>query len=142
MAAQATRICCLRRQRFEADDLGDIPTAFYVSRSRAMTRLATVSVLERRLKVRSCFKLVLVEVFVTGLAYIGADVLGRPGLERGAGLLLRAGKGWPNEQRQSHYWHDGREDVLTHRCHLHHPLLLEIRTSPFTKRHRHLRRSR
>src|SRR5215469_13694719 len=107
MATQATRIRLLRRQRFEIDDLGDVSTAFYVSGSWAVTRLATVSVLEGCLKVRGCFKLFFVEVFVTGLAYINADVLGRSGLGRSAVLLLCAGKGWPNEQRQSNYWRSG-----------------------------------
>jgi hypothetical protein len=101
MTTQATGIRFLRRQRFEGDDLGDVSTAFYVSGSWAVTRLATVAVLERRLKVWSCFKLVLVEVFVAGLAYVGANVLGGPGLGRSTALLLLAGKGWPNKQRQS-----------------------------------------
>ena len=76
MATQATRIRFLRRQRFEVDDLGDVSTPFYVSGSWAMTRLASMPVVERRLEMRRFLKVAFVQVLVAGLAGIRSNVLG------------------------------------------------------------------
>ena len=52
MAGQAGLIDILFRKGFEADDLVDVPSAFYMFGARPMAGLATVTALKRRFEVR------------------------------------------------------------------------------------------
>jgi len=74
MTAQAMRVNVLFRHRFEADDFGDIPTALHVRRSGTVTRFAAVSVVQRSFEMGRVLELLLVEVFVTALANIAANI--------------------------------------------------------------------
>jgi len=60
MATQTKRIDFLRRHGFEADDLSHVSTTFDVRRSWAMTGLASMSVVERRLEMRRFLKVAFV----------------------------------------------------------------------------------
>jgi hypothetical protein len=83
----------LRRHRLEADDLGDIPAAFYVGGSGTVTRLTTVSIAQCGFEMRCVFEVLFVEVFVTGLTSVAPDILVCILRGRGTGAFLCGGIG-------------------------------------------------
>jgi hypothetical protein len=99
VATQAMSVGVLLRHGFEADDLGYIPTALNMCRSRTVTGLAPVSTLQSGLEMRRVFEVLLVKIFVTRLADIPANVLSgcRAGWRRMA-RLLAGGRGRSNQQ--------------------------------------------
>jgi hypothetical protein len=93
VAAQATGIGILLRHRLEANDLGHIPAAFYVRGSGTVTRLTTVSVVQRCLEMRRILEVLFVELFMTGLASVDSDILRCLLLGGSAAFFLRGGMG-------------------------------------------------
>jgi len=75
VTTQAVLVDFLFGQGGKADDLAHVPAALHVLGTGAVTRLATVSTLERRFEVRGFFKVLLVEVLVAGLADVDSNVL-------------------------------------------------------------------
>ena len=81
VATQAAGVGVLLRHRLEANDLGHIPAAFYVGGPGTVTGFATMSVFEGGLKVGCVLEVLFVELFMTGLAGVNANIL--PCLFRG-----------------------------------------------------------
>ena len=106
VATQATGIGILFRQRLEANDLGHVSAAFYVRGSGTVTRLTTVSIVQRCLEMRGVLEVLFVELFMTGLASVDSDVL-RCLLPGGsASRFLGGSVGEPKhaEQQDRHRW--------------------------------------
>lgn len=76
MARQAARTRLLAGKCLKTDDFADVAAARNVFRSRSVTGFAPMSAIESGLKVRSMFEAALVEILVTGLADVAADVFG------------------------------------------------------------------
>jgi hypothetical protein len=77
VATQAAGVGVLLRHRLEANNLGHIAAALYVRGSGTVTGLAAVTVMQGGLEVRCVFEVLLVQVFVAGLANIYPNVLAR-----------------------------------------------------------------
>jgi len=100
MAGQAGLIDLLFRKGFEADDLVDVPSAFYMFGARPMARLATVTALKRRFEVRGRFKTLFVKIFVAGLADVYTNILsGGLAWNRRTTLLTLGSQGRLNEEQ-------------------------------------------
>jgi len=97
VATQATGVGVLLRHRRKADDFGNIPTAFYVRRSRTVTGFTSVSVVQRSFEMRGVLEVIFVELFMTGLAGVDPDILRGLG---GSALFLRGGVGGPKHAQQ------------------------------------------
>ena len=103
VATQATGIGILLRHRLEANDLGHIPAAFYVRGSGTVTRLTTVSVVQRSLEMLCVLEVLFIELFMTGFASVDSDIfiLRCPLLLRGdTAAFLRGGMGGPKHAEQ------------------------------------------
>ena len=74
VASQAAAARLLPRHVFKADDLADIAAAFHVRRAGPVARLAAMSILQRRLEMRGLLKVFLIEILVTCLADIYANI--------------------------------------------------------------------
>lgn len=96
MTAQAACAGSLRGQCREPNNLGDVPTAVHVCRSGAVTRFAAMPSLECGFEVWGQFKVIFVNVFVTGLAGVRSDILGGVILCGCAVLVSRAGRSRPD----------------------------------------------
>src|SRR5436309_1741269 len=97
VATQATGVGIVLRHLLEANDLGHIPTAFYVRGSGTVTGLTTVFVMQSCLEMRCILEVLFVELFMTGLASVDSNIL--RGL-RGSALFLRGGVGGPRHAEQ------------------------------------------
>jgi hypothetical protein len=100
VATQATGIGILLRHRLEANDLGNIPAAFYVGGSGTVTGLTTVSVVQCSCEMSCVLEVLFVELFMAGLASVDSDVLRRLLLGGSAALFLRGGMGGPKHAEQ------------------------------------------
>jgi hypothetical protein len=110
MAAQATGIGVLLGHRLEANNFGYIPAAFHVRGSGTVTGLTTVSVVQRSLEMRCVFKVLFIELFMTGLARVDSDILRCLLLGGGGALFLRSGVGDPKHaEQQDRYRYQPRE---------------------------------
>jgi hypothetical protein len=75
VATQAAGVGVLLRHRLEANDFGYVPAALNVRRSGTVTGLAAVPVVQGGLEVGGILEVLLVQVFVAGLANIYPNVL-------------------------------------------------------------------
>jgi hypothetical protein len=75
VTTQATGVGILLRHRRKANDLGNIPSAFYVRGSGTVTRLTTVSVVQRSFEMRCALEVIFVQLFMTGLASVNSNIL-------------------------------------------------------------------
>jgi hypothetical protein len=100
VATQATGIGILLRHLLEANDLGHISAAFYMSGSGTVTGLTTVSVMQSCLEMRCVLEVLFVELFMTGLASVDSGILGCLLLGGSAALFLRGGMGGAKHAEQ------------------------------------------
>jgi hypothetical protein len=100
VAAQATGIGILLRHRLEANDLRNIPAAFYVRGSGTVTGLTTVPVVQRGLEMRSVLEVLFVELFMTGFASVDSGIFRCLLLGGSAALFLRGGMDGPKHAEQ------------------------------------------
>src|SRR6516164_8635812 len=100
VAAQAASASLFGREIFEADDLRDISSTRNVFGSGAMTAFAPMPVLQSRLEVRGGLKVLVVQLFMAGLAHIGADIFSGGFARQGIFLLLTGGHSGLNQPRQ------------------------------------------
>jgi len=98
MATETKRIDLLRWHGLEADDLGHVSTSLRVRGSWAMTRLASMSIVERSLEMRRSLEVVFVQILVARLASIRSDVLSRTCRLRFGCFLFLAASAAPVEQ--------------------------------------------
>ena len=75
VATQATGIGILLRHRLEANYFGHIPAAFYMGGSGTVAGFTTMSVVQRSLEMRCILEVLFVELFMTGLASVNANIL-------------------------------------------------------------------
>ena len=100
VTTQAALVDFLLGEGGEADDLAHIPAALHVLGTGAVTGLATVSTFERRFEVRRLFKVLLVKIFVAGLADVDSNVLSTC-FGRGSRITLLLPRG-------EHRWDSGQ----------------------------------
>ena len=91
VAAQATSAGLLAGEVLEADDLRDVSSTGNVFGSGTVTTFTPMPVFESRLEVRGRLKVLVIKLFMTGLAHIGADVFGCRFARQGIFLLLTGG---------------------------------------------------
>lgn len=94
VAAQAASARLLAREVLESDDLANISSPRNVLGSGSVTTFTSMSVLEGRLEVGGRLKVFVVELFMAGLAYIGANIFGRRLAWLCIFLLLTSGHPW------------------------------------------------
>jgi hypothetical protein len=92
VASQATITGLLTRQRFETNDLANVPATFHMLGSGTVTGLAAVPVLKGGLEMRRVFKILFVKVLVTPHAGIRPNVLGGFVAGRRGVILLATSK--------------------------------------------------
>jgi hypothetical protein len=100
VAAQTTSAGLLGREGFEADDLRYISSAGNVLGSGTMTAFAPMPFFESRLEVRGGLEVLVVKLFMAGLAHVGADIFGGRFARQGIFFLLTGGHSRVNQYRQ------------------------------------------
>jgi hypothetical protein len=75
MATEAPGIGFLTRKSFEADDLGNVSSAFHMRLSWTMARFAAVPISQRGFEMRSVFETLFIHRFMTCLTSVAANIL-------------------------------------------------------------------
>jgi hypothetical protein len=104
VATEATSAGFLRGKLLKANNLGDIATAFYMFRSRAVAGFASVPILKGSLEVRRGLEVLFVEIFVARLAGIRPGVLSSPAWGWCDILLLPSSNSGLHQRQQQKCW--------------------------------------
>ena len=75
VAVQALSVALMGRQILETDNFADISSGFHMLGAWPVTGFTAMSILQRGFEMGSLFKVILVQLFVTGLTRISTDVL-------------------------------------------------------------------
>jgi len=122
VATQATSASLFGREVLEADDLRDISSPRHVFGSGAMTAFTAMPVLESRLEMRGRLKVLVIKLFMAGLAHIGADIFGARFARQGTFFLLTGGYSRLNPERQHDPCYGQNQDLFVSSVTVHDPI--------------------